>query len=129
SAGRCLESPLHDPERWRGSLEREVPVTLGIGRVSSEVELEPAARQGMPPDTPTELSLAALRAEAALLEDAPVIVDARLGLGICGPSAPSAALARAIVVQLASVLSPDEVTVVVTESDPFGWAARLPHTR
>lgn len=123
-AATVLGSPAHDPERWRGSLEEPVEVTLGAGRVRSRLVVE--GRQEPAGDGVEEERV---RAAAEWLEQAPVVVDARLGIGVCGPLVPALAAANALIAQLANLLPPD--SVALHGSDPgaaaAGWMAALPH--
>lgn len=107
-----LDGPVIDPERWRGSLAEEVPITVGRGRIRSELTLD-----GESNDDGLEL----LVARSRLIDDAPVVVDARLGIGICGPEPLAAAVARGIVLQLATTLAPEETTFTA----PAEWAELL----
>jgi len=103
-----LERSGADPWRW-SCVGPEVLVALGTGSVPSAVRLEGASDD--------------LTRHAAALADAPVIVDAALGIGVCGPPALAAAVARALVVQLAWTLSPATHWSASGDS----WGARLPH--
>ncbi|GAA2083102.1 hypothetical protein GCM10009840_19450 [Pseudolysinimonas kribbensis] len=114
-----------------------VPVRVGRGAVASGVRLEgddptgdadagPAAdpRDRLPPDLVAVRS--ALRSAAAELPDAPVLVDAVDGVGIVGPGPLAAAAARALVLQVASIIAPDGVVAA-----PAGeaWTGELPQER
>ena len=120
-----LASGQRDPERWRAGLDCELLVTIGRGRVASMLRLDgdsPPPSAGV--DSATEDALAQLRAAAATIGDAAVQVDARLGIGVCGPGALAAAVARGIVVQLANALSPAEVELSCPADSSL---AALPH--
>ncbi|MEX1079361.1 MAG: FtsK/SpoIIIE domain-containing protein [Homoserinimonas sp.] len=129
-AGRALRphdllSSLHrDPEWWRQSWRAPIPVCLGTGAVPSGLEVEPPAAQARPD---AEEGYSRVLTAAATLTDAPVLIDARDGIGIVGPPVPAVALARAIVAQLAFRLSPAESAVTADDGGCFGWTRRLPH--
>ena len=97
-----------DPWRWT-SAGPEVLVALGRGAVPSAVRLAGDAAE--------------LASAAEVLNDAPVVADAALGIGVCGPDALALAAARALVVQVAWTLSPATHWSSAAEE----WAAALPH--
>ncbi|CAN5202996.1 hypothetical protein BH09ACT3_BH09ACT3_10020 [soil metagenome] len=108
-----LSAPDHDPERWRASPTEPVLVSVGLGSIPSALVVG-----GAPPgETGAEL----LR-RAQTLQRAPVLVDARWGIAICGPPPLATAAANAILVQLAAVLAPGSV-----ECRADGWLGSLPH--
>ncbi len=127
-----------DPYRWKADAASPVFVTLGTGTVVSALQLErpPLGSAG---SVAVESAIGELDARTRMLRSAPVVVDARLGIGVCGPPALAAGLARAVGVQLAWTLSPAEHRW--TESGAaFGaegaegaegphWLAELPHER
>jgi S-DNA-T family DNA segregation ATPase FtsK/SpoIIIE len=125
SALARLSAPAHDPERWRTPPDGEVAVRLGTGRLASALVL---AGDPGPADGEPGLALAGLREKAAALDAAAVVVDARLGIGVCGPPAPSVAAASAILVQLADALAPELVGVLAPRgAEGLDWVAGLPH--
>ena len=97
SAAELIGRAGADPFRWTADAASPVPVRVGSGAVGSALQLDGEA---------TDPALAALREVASLLRDAPVAVDARLGIGVCGPPAAVRTVARAIVVETAWALSP-----------------------
>ncbi len=97
-----------DPWRWTSS-GPGVPVALGRGCVESTVRVDGGDDE--------------LARHARALADAPVVVDASLGIGVCGPPALATAVARSVVVQLAWALSPATHSCTAAEE----WAASLPH--
>ena len=110
----------HEPERWRAGLHDELMVSIGRGRVPSALQLN-----GDPPTgAGTDAAFERLRSAARSISSAPVQVDARLGIGIFGPDAMAAAVARGIVIQLAEALSPADVIMSCSETSPL---AALPH--
>jgi S-DNA-T family DNA segregation ATPase FtsK/SpoIIIE len=62
-----------------------------------------------------------------VLRDAALVVDARSGIGICGPAALARSCARGLVLQLADALSPREVEVVAAAEGWLSWIAGMPH--
>jgi S-DNA-T family DNA segregation ATPase FtsK/SpoIIIE len=117
----------HDADRWRWTANSALPVLIGAGEVGSELVLggDP------PPMTPRrddlDGALDRLRGEAAVLRDAAVVVDARAGIGICGPAALAHACARGILLQLADALSPRDVELVAHAEGWLSWVAGMPH--
>ena len=99
-----------DPWRWMCD-STEVPVAVGTGTTSSGVSVDGADET--------------LARRASVLVDAPIVVDASLGIGVCGPPALAIAAARALVLQLAWTLSP--ATHWCGSTEP--WAVGLPHER
>lgn len=97
-----------DPWRWSAA-GAEVLIALGSGAIPSAVRVS-----GNGDD---------LAAHAGTVHDAPVIVDAALGIGVCGPAALARAVARSLVVQLAWSLSPGTHWCAADEE----WARALPH--
>ncbi|MCU1409893.1 MAG: cell division protein [Rhodoglobus sp.] len=97
-----------DPWRWSGT-GPGIPVALGRGSVPSALRIEGDSDE--------------LERHAHALADAPVVVDASLGIGVCGPVPLATAVARSLVVQLAWALSP--ATYGSAAREP--WAASLPH--
>jgi S-DNA-T family DNA segregation ATPase FtsK/SpoIIIE len=114
-----LATPVSDPERWRVQSGDPLPVSIGVGSVAS------ATRLGAEQPHQKNDDLAELRNQAARLEWAEVVVDARLGVGIVGPRALAESMARGILLQLANLLSPAEWR----RSQPIAddWLGELPH--
>jgi S-DNA-T family DNA segregation ATPase FtsK/SpoIIIE len=116
-----------DPERWRGDVTRGVPVRLGLGVASSTVRIE-----GLPSSRPATVDpvtdeLERLREYCVAISDVPIVVDARLGVGICGSPALAGAVARGLVLQLAQSLSPADSTITASSGGGFDWVRELPH--
>lgn len=87
-------------------------------------------------DVPSELRIGGVPLEdgdrtvlrhAARLTEAPVVADARAGLGFVGPEPLVRAAARAALVQLAERATPGVVALRVPETAGWAWAKRLPH--
>ncbi|HEU4849975.1 MAG TPA: FtsK/SpoIIIE domain-containing protein [Terrimesophilobacter sp.] len=126
SAAAILAAAHHDPERWRERLDDRVPVTLGVGTVVSAIEFDrPAAAKA----GESERAIDELRSRAAALDGAPIVIDARLGIGLCGPVSKTVPAAGALLVQLANALPPDAVGLraVPTGGPGLGWVRALPH--
>jgi S-DNA-T family DNA segregation ATPase FtsK/SpoIIIE len=128
-ARALLTASLPDPERWRGSLSEPVLIRLGGGTVPSAVVLDGSADS----DDWARPQLDGLRTRAAQLTVAPVLVDARLGIGLCGQRPLVLAAARAIVIQLAAQFSPSAVHIDGlsgsgrSNDHAWEWLALLPH--
>jgi S-DNA-T family DNA segregation ATPase FtsK/SpoIIIE len=97
----------HDPERWRVSASAGVPVRLGLGSAPSSVHLDGIAVAAVRDDDPVQTTIGHLHDLASMVEGVPIVVDARLGIGVCGPVALAQAVARGILVQLGDRLAPD----------------------
>jgi hypothetical protein len=93
---------------------------LGSGGVPSGVEL---VGVGGEPDDAFDAAVSALRARAAIIPDAPVIVDA-IDVHVEGSRSLVNAFARSLVLQAAAVVSPGGYVAVPAGED---WASCLPH--
>ncbi len=124
-AGRCLAARTGpDASRWKADSSAAVLVSLGRAVRRSELQLHGLPTAG----TETGDDLDELRAVASRLGDAPVVVDARLGIGIFGHGAVATATARAVVLQLAWTLSPAEYWISAASTDSaWSWLTELPH--
>lgn len=69
----------------------------------------------------------ALRAAAAVLDDAPVTVPLRAGVAVQGAPVAARAVARALVLQICLGRPVGEVSVVAAPAGERQWAAALPH--
>jgi S-DNA-T family DNA segregation ATPase FtsK/SpoIIIE len=124
--GEIRDSPPQDPERWRRRASEGVPVRLGLGASPSGVRVD-----GLPSARPASLDPVAeeferLRDYSATVTDVPIVVDARLGLGICGPPSLALAVARGVVIQIAHLLSPADGTIEPSSGSQFHWVRELP---
>ncbi len=108
AASELLGRSGADPWRWTSD-GGEILVALGTGSAPSSVVVDGSDEE--------------LRRRASVLENAPVAIDAALGVGVCGPPALAAAVARALVVELAWTLSPARHWCAAREP----WAGSLPH--
>lgn len=132
-------SGIRDSERWRVEAGDPLIVRLGLGRVPSRVVLDD--NHAAPPERhdgrrdkgggarqPLEC-IDELRELASTIDRAPVAVDARWGIGVCGSRAEATAVATSIAVQLVAALSPMDVDVEVLGDarGVFRWTRSLPH--
>ncbi len=117
---------LHDPERWRTAAAAGVPVRLGLGSLPSSVQLDgaPAASRG--DDDPVQAAIEQLYDLASTVDGVPIVVDARLGIGVCGPAALAQAVARGILLQLGDRLSP-RAGLFSAGAAAQDWTEPLPH--
>lgn len=111
-----LTAASRDPERWRGGFDQPLEITLGWGIQPSILRVDGSA---------TTSELTALTQEAASIQ-APIIADARLGIGIVGGSIAGWALARGLALQLANLLPPETGAWQAAGSERE-WLGLLPH--
>ncbi|MGL4339000.1 MAG: FtsK/SpoIIIE domain-containing protein [Rhodoglobus sp.] len=111
-----------DPYRWKAT-GSAVLVTVGVGTVRSSLQFD---RTATTPGSSVDAELADIDIRAGQLTDAPVLVDARLGIGVCGPTVHAAAVARAVALQLAWAFSP-ATHWIATAVDDAQWSETLPH--
>jgi S-DNA-T family DNA segregation ATPase FtsK/SpoIIIE len=108
---------------WGREREGPVPVRVGLGRVAGHVVLSGDDPDEIPDDVAA--ALAAVRSAAAGLPDAPVLVDARDGIGIVGPPVLAAAVARTMALGVLARLSPVDAVLTAPRGEP--WTEHLPH--
>jgi S-DNA-T family DNA segregation ATPase FtsK/SpoIIIE len=113
------------------------PVAVGVGRgtIAGGVELsgdEPddvadgaLSRRHDRGSAEITTALRTVRAAAAELPDAHIVVDARDGIGVIGPPVLTTAIARAIALRVAARMSP--VAAVITAPSAETWTEHLPH--
>lgn len=135
-----VSAPIRDAERWRAEPNGELLVRVGSGRIPSCVQLdEDRVGADSSHHAPSRArrsresqchSISDLRDRARTIDDAPVVVDARYGIGIYGARVGAAAMATSLVVQLATALSPAHIDFVVTSdlTGIFTWTTVLPHS-
>lgn len=111
--------PTH--ERWRHGTAASLPVSIGTGSVPSGIQVDgPSAHE--------------LVAHAATLTGAPVVCDARNGIGIIGATPAAHSLLRALTVQLAHAVSPAlaQLRLHTAQDAPVDgeheWFRSLPHS-
>lgn len=104
------------PFDWRTG--RTAPVVLGRGSAASAVRVD-----GVPVDHADRGVLEL----AARLDDAPVLAEVDRGIGVVGTGPFTAALARALVVQVAYGGHPAQVGISVPPGAAWAWTAALPH--
>lgn len=122
-ARSCAEAPANHPHRWRHASGQPVSVTLGVGAVPSASAIEPYPQRHA---DDVERRADALRAHAAEVE-APLVVDARLGIGVVAAPGVGDAHVRSLVVQVLAQLSPRDVGVVVEADATWAWIDAVPH--
>lgn len=107
-----------DDDVWRRSAKRADALVVGEGEVASGVRV--TGGDGDPDAAP-------LRASAARLRGAPLVVPASRGIAVVGPAILAAAVQRALAVQLCLALPPGELALATSGVEEFGWAGGLPH--
>ncbi|HEV7950144.1 MAG TPA: FtsK/SpoIIIE domain-containing protein [Glaciihabitans sp.] len=125
-AGVLLARTAPNPEAWRASLSSPLPVRIGVGTIDSLLELSGETAAGH--NRAVQQRLTELQSAAHTLTAAPVVVDARLGIGLCGHGALGHSIARALVLQLLAALPPSSTEVRYSaHTDALQWIGRLPH--
>ena len=107
-------------EIWRPVSGRGDVMVIGSGPAASEVRIT-----GGGDDPPSS----ELRARAARLEHAPVVVPASSGIAVVGPPGPARAVVRALVMQLCLSLPPTQLRITGVLRAENSWAEKLPHRR
>ena len=143
-AVRCAEAPALDqvveaihrlgPLLWthRPELPGFLTVRLGLGDAPSRCRI--ALSDTGTADVKYVEQLTELRAEFANVTDVPIVADIREAgaLGICGPRAVVDGVARGVVMQLAGLHSPADLTITAFGSSQsrasWQWLEWLPHT-
>ncbi|MEQ6897483.1 FtsK/SpoIIIE domain-containing protein [Microbacterium sp. KR10-403] len=101
---------------WRPMAGRGEQLVVGRGPRPSTVRVEGGG---------DDAASGAVRATAAVIDDAPVCVPLRDGIAVVGPAPLARAVRRALVLQLCLMLPPDRVRVVADGTEE--WMRRLPH--
>lgn len=134
-----ISAAVRDSERWGASPEDALTVRLGVGRIASGVVLESGAYPDVdistsvkPRSDPSAVlggTLTELKVLARILEIAPVVADASMGIGVFGARAEATALATSIAIQLAASLSPSEYYLEERAglAGVVDWSFLLPH--
>lgn len=106
-------------ERWRYQAGDPLLIALGIGTTASELTLDGSGGG----------DAADLAQRAAVLTDAPILCDARDGIGVTGTPAPALALLRAVVLQLAHRVGPHDATLTLAGVVDVAeeWLHDVPH--
>lgn len=103
--------------------ESPIVFRLGSGTLPSGLELADADTEQPPELVP---AIAALRARAAHIRDAPVLIDeAEADITVSGPRVLVRAFARALVLQAAASCAAPEALVLVPDGET--WTGELPH--
>ena len=126
SATGLTSRATHDPERWRIAATAGVPVRLGLGSLPSWVRFDGQPAVTVDGDDPVQVAIDQLQELASTVDGVPIVVDARLGIGVCGPTALAQAVARGILLQLSDRLSP-ESGVFSVGAAVRDWTETLPH--
>jgi DNA segregation ATPase FtsK/SpoIIIE, S-DNA-T family len=124
---QLLEQPAVIVARWHQPPGTETPVRVGSGEAKSVLAYDASGALDATGDPTVHAALDDLRQRASILSDAPVIATLTAGIGIIGPSTLAAAAARAITVQLAASLSPEQWRIEVP-AKAEEWMSRLPHS-
>ena len=112
-----------DPDRWMTGAASPILVRAGLGLVPSALRLNSPARLA---PSAVDSDLDEIESLASVLNDAPVLLDARYGIGVCGSRVLALAVARAIVLQLAWALSPADYWLAAAGRGE-SWMGTLPH--
>lgn len=117
-----------DHARWSGGATPSTKVSLGRATVASVVQTDQPARTSEL-DPHVHAALEELTQLAGSLDNAPLVADARLGIGIFGPPLLALSVARGLALQLAWSLSPQHfwcARLVSGDADSV-WCEQLPH--
>lgn len=134
TARECLRAAAQlSPMLWSRRPENPefLHVRLGTGDIPSPTTADAPRPGGLPELTDAARAVAL---ESSILTKAPIAVDLRSigGVGLCGPRGVVDDLARAIVVQVATLHSPAEVVLACLTSTPgrarWSWLDWMPHT-
>jgi S-DNA-T family DNA segregation ATPase FtsK/SpoIIIE len=126
SIHELLLEPAIIVSRWRRVVAPELDLRLGIGESLSALRYDSAGSITSGSDPGVDETLAELRRHAAVLRDAPVVAAISSGVGIAGPRRLATAVMRALAVQLAATLSPQEWRVEIPKAEE-DWLSILPH--
>ena len=125
SISAVLKSTQGESNRWPEDGGFAALVRIGQGDAQSCLRVD-----GLPADI-RDLhirdELNQLCAAAACLSRAPIRVDARLGLAICGSPTVAHAVARAYLIRLAGLIHPKNVVIRRSADPAWDWLEGLPH--
>ena len=110
----------NDAEIWRPVSGRGEMLVLGSGGDASDLRVAGGGN---------DAASVSIRARAATLEDAPILVPPASGIAVVGTPVVAGAVVRALVLQLAMTLPPGELRIVGSLRGESAWAERLPHRR
>ena len=131
SASAILRGTRHDPDRWSVTSTDTATITLGRGCVDSSLQVDQARQADASAEPALVEARRRLGERARRLDDAPVLARLTDGIGVTGPAALCAPIARGLVLQLAALLSPRaweiEYGVVEHGEIQHDWIAALPH--
>lgn len=111
----------HDDEVWRAVPGRADALVVGAGAAASELRVDggeddPASRE--------------IRARAAILTEAPVLLPVGAGIAVLGPAVLADAVVRGLALQLCLSAPPGEVELTLGRGGAgHAWAEQLPHSR
>ncbi len=109
-----------DGEIWRPTDGRGDVIVLGSGADTSEVRVTGGG---------DDAESSELRARAARLESAPIVVPTSAGIAVTGSAVLAGAVVRALVMQLCMSLPPGELRIIGALRAENAWAEKLPHRR
>lgn len=119
-----IATAARDPgEGWGRGDPPIVRLALAVRPSTIDIEGMPRASRSRSPE---QLSLDDLCATSSTLDPAPHTVEVSKGIGVLGGSVLAKSAARAVVLQLAWLLRPDEWTIVGS-STTEKWVTALPH--
>jgi S-DNA-T family DNA segregation ATPase FtsK/SpoIIIE len=116
-AARVIVETGRTDARWRIPGDRASLVSVGRGPAASTVRVDGAEDQ----------ETSELRSRAITVEDVPIVIDARQGIGVVGPVPLARAVARGLLVQLAHAAGPDALAVVSLPTTGWEEFDALPH--
>lgn len=123
--GAVLAHRSHDIDGWSMDGRRKLMITIGRGDARSALEADGPGSSVCPPDV--RVLLEKVTDAALRLENAPIVVDATLGVGICGPASACRAAARACILQLARIAMPASTVIHASRAPAWNWLTHLPH--
>jgi S-DNA-T family DNA segregation ATPase FtsK/SpoIIIE len=128
SARRLVGGQWPVSEQWLCEPGGEIAVCVGWGERASSLVLDGAAVVDRGRGDAHE-AVRRLARDAARLRDAPVVLDARLGIGVLGRAPLASAVARGIVIQVLAAVSPvgHELTIETCDAEEWRWLLEAPH--
>ena len=125
---RLLTTRDRDGSRWSHDGSGAVLVSVGRGRVPSALDLGRRRPARLSEENEVDRELDGLAEAARWIDKAPVPVDAAQGIAVCGSPAEHA-IARAIIVRIARLVSPAHTALRVSATSGWDWLDMLPHPR